>query len=856
LAVYKFPDPVEPRNGAKKMKFDFSKIKVRKKEAEPIDPVEIFQKLKVTDPNINDLWLAQGDALREWHSNRNALDIGVVLNTGAGKTLVGLLIAQSLVNETKGCVLYSCSSIQLVIQTEEKARGYGLDVTTYFRGGYSNDLFRKGEAPCITTYQALFNGKSVFFREKVDAVVFDDAHAAEHLLRDHFSIRLERNVFPDVFAEIITLFREYHQKVGRAGSYKELEDANCHRLFLVPPFEIQRQLGELLRILTAAKLSENRETTFAWEYLRDRVDLCCLLISGSVITITPPFVPVGTLPYFSQGVRRVYLSATLAASDAFARTFGCVPVRVIAPKTTAGECERLIIIPSALGTHADDIDIAKHLISSCKALILVPTYARADKWQGTAEPPQRDEVSEHVTAFKKNSGIPKLLMAARYDGIDLPGDTCRVMVIDDLPMSVGPLERFLWEYLNLSNTLRTAIASRIVQSFGRISRGMSDHGVVILTGERLINWLLTPKNVAALPAFLQKQISLGFEVSNSAKSIEDLVAGMNQCLDRDGGWLNAYNNFIQNEQPQESQEDTEKLTELAKAESNFACNIWHRKYDEAAKFFRQSLEDAFDISGSTGAWHSLWLGRAFELMGDHKSARELFVRAHAMQINIPAYPSESDTKTVATIPAQVVEVDRQFRIDPDGTINPPSRLNQDLTYLNGSGSAAQIEESLRALGQYLGLNASRPEKEFATGPDVLWEMEGLPSLCIEAKTGKAPGSLYKKDEIGQLNDHVQWVKNKTGVMNIIPVFVGPVSGATKAANPPPDFRVIALEQFYLLAERLTHALSDVAKNSLPLTLRTTVMDFFRERSLLWPQCFDTLKSTILCESDYVNRGST
>lgn len=172
---------------------DFSKIKTPTTESAVVDPIELFQKLKISDPGINDLWLAQGDALREWHENRSKSDIGIVLNTGAGKTLVGLLAAQSLVNETKGKVLNACSSIQLVEQTLEKAGGYGLDATTYFRGEYSNDLFLKGDAPCITTYQALFNGLSVFFREPIAAVIFDDAHAAEHLLRDHFSIHIRRD---------------------------------------------------------------------------------------------------------------------------------------------------------------------------------------------------------------------------------------------------------------------------------------------------------------------------------------------------------------------------------------------------------------------------------------------------------------------------------------------------------------------------------------------------------------------------------------------------------------------------------------------------------------------------------------
>ena len=75
--------------------FDFTGIGNERQTARPVDPVDIFRSSSVTDQNVNDLWLGQGDALREWHQERHLEDIGVVLNTGAGKTLVGLLIAQS-----------------------------------------------------------------------------------------------------------------------------------------------------------------------------------------------------------------------------------------------------------------------------------------------------------------------------------------------------------------------------------------------------------------------------------------------------------------------------------------------------------------------------------------------------------------------------------------------------------------------------------------------------------------------------------------------------------------------------------------------------------------------------------------
>jgi CRISPR/Cas system-associated endonuclease/helicase Cas3 len=48
------------------------------------------------------------------------------MNTGGGKTLVGLLIAQSIVNEIKGRVLYVCPNNQLVEQTIARSHEIGL----------------------------------------------------------------------------------------------------------------------------------------------------------------------------------------------------------------------------------------------------------------------------------------------------------------------------------------------------------------------------------------------------------------------------------------------------------------------------------------------------------------------------------------------------------------------------------------------------------------------------------------------------------------------------------------------------------------------------------------------------------
>ena len=583
--------------------FDFNRIGRSPKTATGVDPIEIFRASAVTDQEVNDLWLGQGDALREWNKHRELRDIGVVLNTGAGKTLVGMLIAQSLVNETRQQVVYACSSIQLVEQTAQKAKGYGINVATYVRSEFEGgDAYFRADCPCITTYQALFNGKTIFRDHDLSAVIFDDAHTADQMLRDQFSLRISRDSFPNTYNELSALFAPYHTSTDRASTYAEICRGDSSRLLMIPPFEVTRHAQEIRRILSDAQLDGSNETKFAREHTIDHEDLCCWLISSREITLTPLSVPVSTLPYFSHDVRRVYLSATLSAPDAFAHAFGRIPERTVAPNTNAGECERMILIPSLIPNVASKLDIraAQKIIADKKALIMVPSYARSEVWRDMVVPPPAVKVSEHLDTFRETQDSAKLILTARYDGIDLPGDTCRVLVLDDLPAGSGPLERFQRDSLNMDNSTRSTIASRIVQSFGRISRGMSDHGVVLLTGEDLVNWIRLPRNRSLLPMFLQNQIKLGEEISSMADTAEQLAAAMEACLERHPEWTRKYSEYMTNSSESGNDPNRETARDLALAEAAFAELLWRRDFAAAASALEKIQERAVQFSQSTG----------------------------------------------------------------------------------------------------------------------------------------------------------------------------------------------------------------------------------------------------------------
>src|SRR6266700_4965515 len=113
---------------------DFRKLRAAKKQPPILDPAEIFRRLP-KPPGINDLYTSQAQVLETWQKRRNERDLVIKLHTGGGKTLVGLLIAQSILNETNEPVLYLAPTRQLVQQTLAKAKEYSIPAVVYEGGG-------------------------------------------------------------------------------------------------------------------------------------------------------------------------------------------------------------------------------------------------------------------------------------------------------------------------------------------------------------------------------------------------------------------------------------------------------------------------------------------------------------------------------------------------------------------------------------------------------------------------------------------------------------------------------------------------------------------------------------------------
>lgn len=815
------------------LSFDWSRFGSAPVSSGEVDPVRLFRTLTVLDGSINDLWLGQGDALRRWHEVREREDVALVLNTGAGKTLVGLLVAQSLVNETRGEVVYVTASIQLVEQTAAKAADYGLEVSTYVRGEFNNTVFQQGRGPCITTYQALFNGLTRKW-DGIKAAVFDDAHAATSIIRSQFTLDLGRDRFPAVHAAVTAAYAEHLRTVGSGdlALREAVTNDDPRPRWFVPPGTVRRHWGSISTALVEGAVAQDDFQKYAWGYLGPKLHLCATFLSATSVSFTPVVVPVRTLPYFRRGIRRVYLSATLAADDAFLRTFGKIPDEIVSPDTPAGKCERMIVMPRLVQGIEDDVAAAKTTVASEKALILVPTRRESQDWQDVADGSLGSEAASQVENFKVAAPPAKLCLVGRYDGVDLPGDTCRMMVLHGLPSGLGPLERFMWEHLAITNVLRSTVASRVVQSFGRISRGMTDHGVVIITGSALVDWLLRPANQQALPAFLRRQIEVGSTISKQVGPGE-LVGLARQCLDQDPGWKSFYASQMGGVDLGPDAESDVELADAAAVEVRFGESLWNEEFEAAVQAIHAGRSSLSKASDGLAAWYLHWSGFVHELLGDAEGADDLYRdsrRAHrampaVLRQEVRGEPDGPDEEQVQEIV--------QFM---SGGRNVLAKFDVETAALDGA-SPGQMEEAARCLGSYLGLDSSRPDKSEGTGPDVLWMLTGKVAWSLELKTGKkvAATGTYSKRHVAKAGaDDPNWVQTNKTVSAVVPAIVGPHRPADSRANPAPGLRVVEPHELVKLRVRVRSAIENLlAARPAPLFLPNEVRRVFGEAGLLW-----------------------
>ena len=783
------------------MAIDFGKLRGGGSSDSVLEPREIFRALpnrsrKYTFPRD-----VQSEVWARWFDRRGRRDLVLKLNTGSGKTVVGLILLKSCLNEGFGPAVYVAPSPYLAQQVAEEAKNLGLLVDDDPR----SLAVAAGHAILVTTIKKLFNGLSQFgvadggVQIDVGSLVIDDAHACLQEAEEQFTMLVPRA--SPVYAPLFAIFRDA-LRVQSNTRVDDLEQGEPNTILPVPFWTWHDALPKVGQILREFRADERAK--FVWPLLKDVLPECRCVFGAAGAEISPRMLPVDLIPSFAQAKRRLFMGATFTDDGVLVSHFDVGPEAlsdVVVPGSANDIGDRMILVPQALTPGLIDEDVKRYLAYKAQAVnvvVLVPSNYRAQFWQ--------DVAAQTLTAANLSAGVDALrrgrvgltVIVNRYDGIDLPDDACRLLVVDGLPdvrRMVDKVEqgvRHGWDLMNAE------ALQRIEQGMGRGNRSADDWCVVFLMGRSLTAHMYRAGSKARFTAATRAQWELSEQVARQlhGKPLSEIDEAVGHCLNRNPDWIGASRGALVGlKYPADGRADPITVARRAAFNAARTGNLT-RAIDHA----RAATNTAADAK--TQGW-LLAEQAAYQHRVDAPQAQVTLQSAKAMNLQVPTpIAGVSYQRLGADLSDQAARcLDRLRQRFPAGgneLVVAVNALCDDLRF--EPETANRFERATAAVGDLLGFEAQRPEADYGRGPDVLWKMGNLSFAVIEAKNGATTDRISKSD-CNQLAGSANWfVGEYDSTCKAVPVLVHPSRQVDHDATPPAGARVVTTDRLAAFAE--------------------------------------------------------
>jgi hypothetical protein len=799
--------------------------KTRKAQQQFEAPEEMYLRgaLPRTADAVSSLWIHQGDVLRAYaDDHQDKSDLALELPTGTGKTLPGLLIAEWIRRKAEGPVLYATPTKQLARQVLATAATEGVParlVVGNHRHWSATDVadVEGGEAIAITTYSSIFNSSPKLPVPRL--IVLDDAHAGEQFVGEQYGITIRRYEAEPIYLAVLDELRPFLSGLQLQRLHGEPDPGVHHQVRLILPAVESNALARL-----DASLSQLAEPyKYQLAMIRSGLAACCVYLSYGGIQIRPMIPPTFENSVFSDAGQRVYLSATLGAGGELERAFGRSEIeRMPLPtKTPPRSGRRLFVFPD-LVRGGDAVGLTKQVVGiTNKALVL--SQASSEKTEQVA----RTLAGEGVPVLGKDAVEVGLVtfasaergvlgLANRYDGMDLPGEACRVVVLRGMPDAVSLQEKFLSERAQANAALSERRRTRIVQGAGRCTRGPNDYAVVVVLGSDITRYFSRSENKAALEPELQAEVQFGWD-NSKGQDAADVLSNVRTFLDHGADWRDGGEPFVV-----EFREEAEKIeppgaVTLGEA-SKLEVEAWQLAFSEDWITASQQLEEAARVVGKGGeatrGYRSLLLYIAGVWL--HRGAESEAHRAHTRQLHRDAgkaSPRGTWLKEMKDLPGvEEVPLTGADAVAINGIVAKltgqfkPNKIKADLKAVRqglAQDAAGPYEQALTTLGTFLGANAFKPPGQGRCDSAWLWDTARW--LTIEAKSEEHFDGLLPLKDIRQANTQLDQLAADQGAEH------APAGSPTILVSDrlavAPEHAPVANPNVYLAS---TEAVSDIA----------------------------------------------
>ena len=736
------------------------------------------------------LWLAQKHILEDYDTGfRDAKDIGIELPTGAGKTLIALLIGGKWLESGKKVVILSANKT-LSRQMKAEAEVLGLPVA-YMEGrgeeipARSRRSYQRAQAIGIMNYWVYFNQNPVV--DPADLVVMDDAHLAEHCLDSLYSVMISRKDHKDLFEQLV---RELHMGfpdyavLADAVADDAPPDTSAELLSFIDHIEFVDRFKE---IIDASPLSESdTDLRFRWRRLRTQIHTANLYIGRDALWLRPYIYPLINNEQYRDTKQVLYMSATIGDPGDLARRLGTRPIKKIpVPEEFSDRSSgrRLIV----MNRTSDDSDIpARMALALFKAICTHPksvwlcaserevillrkvVVEWLEENQLTGHPtwiltPLGDEIDQ----FRK-APAGHLFVAGRFDGMDFKDDECRIVVLFTLPRAINLQEEFITKYLRDGGFMRRRLNQRIVQGLGRCTRTDDDFGVYFLADQRFATHFSRESNRTGIPQHIAAELDLAQDLAEIEE--QDLANYVTRFLNGD---FTSYNNDLNELKGHVPTQITESSSDTSKDEiigwsalfesENFA--VAQQRFERCWKTAK--ADKLLEITALHG-WHR---AKALYLDGlrGNQGAREQAFQVLEEAIQRGGQSSwfnrmrGSLNRVRNQVTANEMVIDQEYaealihsfdeRLEQLGTSGFQKFVNRLESRLK-SKSHAEYQKGLEELGILLGYRAQRPKHNASA--DCTWRGEFGNSrefFTFEAKIEHKPSNSITATHLGQA--HVQ-----------------------------------------------------------------------------------------------------
>lgn len=770
-----------------------------------LNPREIFNLLAEKDERYKYPRDVQSQVWDRWVARRDERDLVVKMNTGGGKTVVGLLMLKSSLNEGVGPAVYVAPDKYLVRQVLKEAADLGVQATTDHQGAD----FLQGKAILVTNIYHLINGLSVFgttdtgVKIPIGALLIDDAHACLATTEAQFTLKVGAQ--HDLYTAMLQLFRPTLADQNET-KLLEMEDGAGELEMIVPFWAWQAKATQVAKILTEYRNDD--EVKFNWPLVKNYLDQCRCVFSGHRLEISPKCLPIEAIPSFVEARRRIFLTATLADDSVLVSDFNARPQTVvnhITPNVANDIGDRMILVPQEIDPGLTDTDLKNYLKEKSKVfntVVIVPSDYRLAFWKDVADLTVTAENLEKAVEKLKIQHVGLVVMVNKYDGIDLPGNACRILVLDGLPQTRRLYERVETNFLAGSEHIISRQIQRIEQGMGRGIRGNDDHCAVLLMGPSLIKtmFLIGAKQrfSPATRAQFEKSLQVASQLDDG---IAELDTALDYCLSRNPEWKKVAREALANiVYPAKG-----SVRPIAVAQRRAFDSASIRDYGEAQRVMQEVVRGAAAEPESVQGWLKWQLAEYMQLT-DPVQAQQILKAA--LQLNrrlTKPIDGMGYQKLNGKDLSQAREITwklKSYAGKPNNLLIHVNGILDDLNFV--PDNATIFEGAMEQLGDFLGFLAQRPEIEFSSGPDVLWSVGNLQYFVIECKSGAIVEKITKT-YANQLSGSMNWFgKRYDQTCQAIAILIHPSRVFEHAATPHPTARIITAKTLPLLKDAVAN----------------------------------------------------